>query len=125
LLSSVIHGRDSGWELLWSLGVSKLLLRAQGDSAASGELQDRWRCPMELEQLLAAAFAGGSGMAAVWCIVRLLVKASRDPKRLGAWLPRVRAGWHIGMTELEKARQQHEETKQKRTEQKPIRAARR
>jgi hypothetical protein len=72
---------------------------------------------MEFEQLLAAALAGGSG-AAVWYIVRLLVGASRDPTRLGAWLPRVLAGWYIGLTEWEKARLEHEEAKQKRTKQK-------
>jgi hypothetical protein len=74
---------------------------------------------MEFEQLLAAALAGGSGVAAVWYIARLLVKASRDPKRLGAWLPRLLAGWHIGMTEVERARQEREEAKQQRSAQKP------
>jgi hypothetical protein len=67
---------------------------------------------MEFEQLLAAAFATGGGMATVWYIVRLLVKAGRDPTRLGAWLPRVVAGWHIGMTEKERARLEHQEAKQ-------------
>jgi hypothetical protein len=62
-------------------------------------------------------------MAAVWYVVRVLVKAGRDPTRLGAWLPRLLASWHIGMTELEKARREHEEAKQKRTKQKPTRAA--
>jgi hypothetical protein len=57
-------------------------------------------------------------VAAVWYIVRLLVKAGRDPTRLGAWLPRVLAGWYIGLTEWEEARLEHEEAKQKRTKQK-------
>jgi hypothetical protein len=70
-----------------------------------------------MESVLAGALAGGSGTA-VWCIVRLLVKASRDPTRLGAWLPRVLAGWYIGLTEWEEARLEHEEAKQKRTKQK-------
>jgi hypothetical protein len=39
---------------------------------------------MEYGQLLAAAFAGGSGLAAVIYVVRVLVKAGRDPTRLGA-----------------------------------------
>jgi hypothetical protein len=73
---------------------------------------------MELEQLLAAGFATGGGMAAVWYIVRVLVKAGRDPTRLGAWLPRLLAGWHIGLTEVERARQEHEEAKRQRTKQK-------
>jgi hypothetical protein len=61
-------------------------------------------------------------VATVWYIVRLLVKASRDPARLGAWLPRLLAGWHIGMAEVEKARQEHEEAKQKRTKPTPAAA---
>jgi hypothetical protein len=78
---------------------------------------------MEYGQLLAAAFAGGSGLAAVIYVVRVLVKAGRDPTRLGAWLPRLLAGWHIGMADAENARLKHVEAKQKRTMQKPVDAA--
>jgi hypothetical protein len=74
---------------------------------------------MEFEQLLAAGLATGGGMAAVWYIVRVLVKAGRDPTRLGAWLPRLLAGWHIGMTEVEWARQEYVEAKQQRPAHKP------
>jgi hypothetical protein len=56
-----------------------------------------------------------------WQVSRPM-KAGRDPTRLGAWIPRLLAGWHVGMTEVEKARQAHEEAKPKRTKQKPTRA---
>ena len=46
-------------------------------------------------------------------------KAGPDPTRFGAWLPRLLAGWHVGMTEVEKARLEHQEAKQKRKKQKP------
>jgi hypothetical protein len=68
---------------------------------------------MEFEQLVAGALAAGGGMAAVWYVVRVLVKAGRDPTSLGAWFPRLVAGWHIGMTEKEEARLAHQEAKQK------------
>jgi hypothetical protein len=51
---------------------------------------------MEFGQLLAAGVATGSGMAVVWYIVRVLVKAGRDPTRLGAWLPDC---WLVGTLE--------------------------
>lgn len=49
------------------------------------------------------AVQGGATAASVYA-VHLLVATLRDPNNLGAWLPRVLAGWHQGMHDLERAR---------------------
>jgi hypothetical protein len=68
---------------------------------------------MEFELAVVRAVAEGGGeAAAVIYTVHLLAEVMRDPERVGAWLPRVLAAWHIGMTKAEKARHQREEAKQ-------------
>jgi hypothetical protein len=57
-----------------------------------------------LELTLAAA---GSTTALVYT-AHLVAKALRDPAAIGAWFPRLLAGWHRGMADLEEARRQHD-----------------
>jgi hypothetical protein len=49
---------------------------------------------------LTLAIQGGGAAAAVYA-VHLLARALRDPRELGAFLPRLRSGWHSGMREAE------------------------
>jgi hypothetical protein len=71
----------------------------------------RIESPMEVTL---AVVQGGGVMAAVAYSVHLLVHVMRDPERVGGWLPRVVAGWHKGMTDVEQARQDHAEAETER-----------
>jgi hypothetical protein len=86
--------------------------------------QLRIESPMELTLAAVQAVGHGGGvMAAVIYGVHLLVKVMRDPQRVGAALPRLMAGWHEGMTELEQARQEREEAERERARQAAISSA--
>jgi hypothetical protein len=78
----------------------------------------RIESPMELTLAVVQAVGQGGGVAAA-CIyaVHLLAKVMRDPERVGAWLPRLRAGWHKGMAQMEQARQEHEDAERERSQQ--------
>jgi hypothetical protein len=77
----------------------------------------RIESPMELTVALVQAIAQGSGVAAAGIYaVHLLAKVMRDPERVGAWLPRLRAGWYKGMAEMEEAHQEHEDAERGRTQ---------
>jgi hypothetical protein len=70
-----------------------------------------------------AVLQGGGVAGIVAYSIHLLVHLMRDPDRVGAWLPRLVAGWHRGMTEAERARQKRGEAKRKREEEEAIAAA--
>jgi hypothetical protein len=57
--------------------------------------------------------------------VHLLVQGMRDPQRVCAWLPRLLAGWHKGTTEMEEARQGHEEQARQRKQERAALASNR
>jgi hypothetical protein len=79
----------------------------------------RLRIESPMEVTLAVVQGGGvAGIVAY--SVHLLVHVMRDPKRVGAWLPRLVAGWHEGMTEVEHARREHDESEEKRKHEEAI-----
>jgi hypothetical protein len=45
------------------------------------------------------------GGAAVMYAVHIFVRVMRDPQNVGAWLPRLVAGWRTGRREAEEAKQ--------------------
>jgi hypothetical protein len=45
------------------------------------------------------------GSAAVMYAVHIFVRVMRNPQSVGAWLPRLVAGWHTGQREAEEAKQ--------------------
>jgi hypothetical protein len=67
----------------------------------------RIESPMELA--VAVVQTGGPTALAVYS-VHLLVHVIRDPERIGAWLPRLVAGWHMGKAEAERARLDYAES---------------
>ena len=81
----------------------------------------RIESPMELT--LATVAAGGGLAAVAWYSVHLLAKAIRHPQDIGAWIPRVIAGWHKGQAEKDQARQAREEAEREREDQLAIREA--
>jgi hypothetical protein len=73
--------------------------------------------PMELT----LAVVHGTGVSALVAYgVHLLVHVMRDPERVGAWLPRLVAGWHKGMAEVEHARLNHREAEAERKRRRAI-----
>jgi hypothetical protein len=56
--------------------------------------------PMDVTLLL----QGGGASALTIYSLHLMVKVVRDPRRLGAWVPRLLSGWHQGMREVHVAK---------------------
>jgi hypothetical protein len=82
-------------ELAW---VQERAGRAPADRLVIAQL--RIGSPMELSLI-----TQGVGVTAITgYAIYLFAQIVKDPQRVGAWLPRLVAGWHTGMNELDEAR---------------------
>lgn len=96
---------------------ARLLESKRRDSISLTVSQLRIESPMELT----LAVVHGTGVSALVAYgVHLLVHVMRDPERIAAWLPRLVAGWHKGMTEAEQARLNHREAEAERKRRRAI-----
>jgi hypothetical protein len=96
---------------------SRLLESRRHDTISLTVSRLRIESPMELT-LAVIHGTGVTGLVAY--SVHLLVHVMRDPERVGAWLPRLVAGWHKGMTEVEEARQDHADAESERKRRRAI-----
>lgn len=125
LMETLNRGKDR--HIFWDAQIDRPA------TEASRYWERDWRDSISLEisqlhiespmEITLAVVQGGGAAGIVAYSIHLLVHVMRDPERVGAWLPRLVAGWHKGMTEAEQARQEHRDAEQERKQEEAIEKA--